>query len=100
MGEVGSRRLAALGDLPRPPRWIASPIRREESSALARLCWSDVLCLCEWVTRDDLIATIPYVRNIKELRETTRACMTCFGCEGDLDELVAAHEDRFGTALG
>jgi hypothetical protein len=29
----------------------------------------------------------------------TRACTTCFGCEGDLDELVAANLDRLGTAL-
>jgi NAD(P)H-nitrite reductase large subunit len=59
----------------------------------------DVICFCEWVTRDDLIATIPYVRNAKELRETTRACTTCFGCEADLDDLVAAHADAFATAL-
>ena len=37
---------------------------------------------------------------LKELRETTRACMTCFGCEGDLDDLIAEHGDRFGTAVG
>ena len=49
----------------------------------------DVICFCEWVTREDIVATIPYVRNVKELRERTRACVTCFGCEGDLDEIVA-----------
>jgi NAD(P)H-nitrite reductase large subunit len=59
----------------------------------------DVICFCEWVTRDDIIATIPYVRTVKELREATRACVTCFGCEGDLDELVAEHGALFGTAL-
>jgi hypothetical protein len=36
---------------------------------------------------------------LKELREKTRACVTCFGCEGDLDELVAAYGYRFGTEL-
>jgi NAD(P)H-nitrite reductase large subunit len=60
----------------------------------------DILCFCEWITRDEIIATIPRVKNLKELRETTRACMTCFGCEGDLDEIVAAHGTRFGTELG
>jgi NAD(P)H-nitrite reductase large subunit len=59
----------------------------------------DILCYCEWLTRDAIIAAIPYVRNLKELRETTRACTTCFGCEGDLDDLVAEHGHRFGTAL-
>jgi NAD(P)H-nitrite reductase large subunit len=59
----------------------------------------DVVCFCEWVTRDEIVATIPFVRTVRELRETTRACMTCFGCEGDLDELVAEHHERFGTAL-
>ena len=59
----------------------------------------DILCYCEWLTRDEIIAAIPFVRNLKELRETTRACTTCFGCEGDLDELVAEHGHLFGTAL-
>ena len=59
----------------------------------------DIICFCEWLTRDELIAAIPRVRNLKELRETTRACVTCFGCEGDLDDLVATHGHRFGTAL-
>jgi len=59
----------------------------------------DVICFCEWVTREEIVATIPHVRNVKELRETTRACVTCFGCEGDLDELVAEHGDKFGLAL-
>ena len=35
---------------------------------------------------------------MKELREKTNACMTCFGCEGDLDDLVAEHQHEFGTA--
>jgi hypothetical protein len=39
------------------------------------------------------------VRTLKELRERTRACMTCFGCEADLDELVEAHRDLLGSAL-
>jgi NAD(P)H-nitrite reductase large subunit len=60
---------------------------------------ADILCYCEWLTRDEIIAAIPHVRNLKELRETTRACMTCFGCEGDLDELVEEHGARFGAAL-
>jgi NAD(P)H-nitrite reductase large subunit len=60
----------------------------------------DILCYCEWLTREQIVAAIPHVRTLKELRETTRACTTCFGCEGDLDELVAEHADRFGTALG
>jgi NAD(P)H-nitrite reductase large subunit len=59
----------------------------------------DILCYCEWLTRDEIIAAIPLVRNLKELRETTRACMTCFGCEGDLDDLIAEYGDRFGTRL-
>jgi NAD(P)H-nitrite reductase large subunit len=59
----------------------------------------EVICFCEWITRDEIVAAIPRVRNLKELRETTRACMTCFGCEGDLDDIVAEHGDRFGTAL-
>jgi NAD(P)H-nitrite reductase large subunit len=58
----------------------------------------DVVCFCEWVTREEIVATIPLVRNVKELRDRTRACMTCFGCEGDLDELVAEHHALFGTA--
>jgi bacterioferritin-associated ferredoxin len=57
----------------------------------------DVLCLCEWVTREEIIAAIPFVKDVKELREATRACMTCFGCESDLDELVAEHRHLFGT---
>ncbi|MBV9171600.1 MAG: (2Fe-2S)-binding protein [Chloroflexi bacterium] len=60
----------------------------------------NILCFCEWITRDEIIATIPHVRDLKELRQTTRACVTCFGCEGDLDDLVAEHGHKFGTALG
>ena len=59
----------------------------------------DIVCFCEWLTRDEILNAMPYVRTIRELRETTNACMTCFGCEGDLDDLVAEHLDRFGTAL-
>jgi NAD(P)H-nitrite reductase large subunit len=59
----------------------------------------DILCYCEWLTRDEIVAAIPHVRDLKELRETTRACTTCFGCEGDLDDLVAEYADRFGTAV-
>jgi NAD(P)H-nitrite reductase large subunit len=59
----------------------------------------DILCFCEWLTRDEIVAAIPHVRNLKELRETTRACTTCFGCEGDLDDLVAEYGNRFGTAV-
>jgi NAD(P)H-nitrite reductase large subunit len=59
----------------------------------------DILCYCEWLTRDEIIAAMPRVRTLKELRETTRACTTCFGCEGDLDELVAMHHDLLGSAL-
>jgi NAD(P)H-nitrite reductase large subunit len=59
----------------------------------------DILCYCEWLTRDEIIAAIPHVHNLKELRETTRACTTCFGCEGDLDDLVAEYRHLFGTAL-
>lgn len=57
----------------------------------------EILCYCEWVTRQEVIAAIPHVRDLKELRETTRVCMTCFGCEGDLDELIAEYGDRFGS---
>jgi NAD(P)H-nitrite reductase large subunit len=60
---------------------------------------AEILCFCEWLTRDEIIAAIPHVRDLKELRETTRACTTCFGCEGDLDDLVAEHEHLFGTAI-
>ena len=59
----------------------------------------DILCYCEWLTRDEVIAAIPHVRTPKELREITRACTTCFGCEGDLDDLLAEHGHLFGTAL-
>lgn len=58
----------------------------------------NIICFCEWITREEIVATIPRVANLKELRETTRACMTCFGCEGDLDDLVAEHGHLFGTA--
>ena len=60
---------------------------------------SDILCYCEWLTRDEIIAAMPRVHNLKELRELTRACTTCFGCEGDLDELVAQYGHLFGTEL-
>jgi len=60
---------------------------------------NDILCYCEWLTRDEIVAAIPHVRNLKELRETTRACTTCFGCEGDLDDLVAEYGHLFGTSL-
>ena len=60
---------------------------------------NDILCFCEWVTREEIVATIPFVRNLKELRERTRACVTCFGCEADLDDVVAEHGHAFGTAL-
>jgi NAD(P)H-nitrite reductase large subunit len=59
----------------------------------------DILCYCEWLTRDEIVAAIPFVRDVKELRHRTNACMTCFGCEGDLDDLAAQHRDRFGTSL-
>jgi len=59
----------------------------------------DILCYCEWLTRDEILAAMPYARNLKELREATNACMTCFGCEGDLDDLVAEHGHLFGSGL-
>jgi NAD(P)H-nitrite reductase large subunit len=59
----------------------------------------EIVCYCEWITREEIVATIPYVRSLKELREKTRACTTCFGCEADLDDLFAAHQDRLGSAL-
>jgi NAD(P)H-nitrite reductase large subunit len=63
------------------------------------LAEQDMVCFCEWVTRDELIAAIPHVRDLKELREKTRACMTCFGCEGDLDEIVEQYGHLFGTKV-
>lgn len=63
------------------------------------LAEQDMVCFCEWVTRGELIAVIPHVRDLKELRETTRACMTCFGCEGDLDEIVGQYGHLFGTKV-
>jgi NAD(P)H-nitrite reductase large subunit len=59
----------------------------------------DILCYCEWLTRGEIKAAMPRVRNLKELRELTRACTTCFGCDADLEDLVALHSDLFGTAL-
>jgi NAD(P)H-nitrite reductase large subunit len=59
----------------------------------------EILCYCEWLTRDEVLAAMPFVHDLKELRTATRACMTCFGCEGDLDDLVTEHAGRFGTAL-
>lgn len=58
----------------------------------------DIVCYCEWVTRTEILAAIPHVSNLKELRETTRACLICFGCEADLDEIVAEHEHLFSTS--
>ena len=58
-----------------------------------------VLCYCEWVTREEIVAALPQVRSLKELRQRTRACMTCFVCEADLEELVDAHRDLLGSAL-
>jgi NAD(P)H-nitrite reductase large subunit len=60
---------------------------------------ADILCYCEWLTRDEVLAAIPHARDVKELREMTRVCTTCFGCEGDLDELVAEHGHLFGKNL-
>lgn len=60
---------------------------------------ANILCYCEWLTRDEIIGAMPRVRNSKELRELTRACTTCFGCEGDLDDLVTEYGHLFGTAL-
>ena len=59
----------------------------------------NILCYCEWLTREEIIAALPHVHNLKELRETTRVCTTCFGCEGDLDDLVTEYGHLFGTAL-
>jgi NAD(P)H-nitrite reductase large subunit len=59
----------------------------------------DILCYCEWLTREEIVAAIPFARDLKELREKTRACTTCFGCESDLDDLVAEHGHSFGLAL-
>jgi NAD(P)H-nitrite reductase large subunit len=59
----------------------------------------NILCYCEWLTRQEIVAAIPQVRSLKELRETTRVCTVCFGCEGDLDDLVAEYHAQFGTAL-
>lgn len=59
----------------------------------------DILCYCEWLTRQEVIDAIPHVRNVKELREQTRVCTTCFGCEGDLDDLLAEYGHLFGTGL-
>jgi NAD(P)H-nitrite reductase large subunit len=56
-----------------------------------------ILCYCEWLTRDEIVAAIPHVRDVKELRERTHACSTCFGCGGDLDDLVSMFKDPFGT---
>ena len=59
----------------------------------------DILCYCEWLTREQIVAAMPHVRSLRELRERTRACTTCFGCEADLEELVAANEALFGTGI-
>jgi len=58
-----------------------------------------ILCYCEWLTREEIIAAIPLVRDLKDLRATTRVCTVCFGCEGDLDDLLAEYGHLFGTGL-
>jgi NAD(P)H-nitrite reductase large subunit len=73
----------------------ARPLTPDPASAASQ----DIVCFCEWLTRDELIAAIPYVKDIKELRETTRACTTCFGCEGDLDDLVTEYGQLFGSRV-
>jgi len=60
----------------------------------------DILCFCEWLTREDVIAAIPLAKELKDLRETTRVCTQCFGCEADLDDLVAEYGHLFGTGIG
>ena len=60
---------------------------------------ADILCYCEWLTRTEIIAAVPHVRDLKELRDATNVCSTCFGCEGDLDDLIAEYGHLFGTAL-
>lgn len=59
----------------------------------------EVLCLCEWLSKNEIIAAIPYARDLKDLKEQTGVCSTCFGCEGDLDELLDEHGHLFGTGL-
>lgn len=58
---------------------------------------ADILCYCEWLTRQEVIDAIPHVRDVKELKEVTRVCTTCFGCEGDLDDLLGEYGHLFGT---
>lgn len=60
---------------------------------------ADVLCWCMWLTRDEVIAAIPDARDLKDLKTITGVCTVCFGCEADLDDIVAEHGDRFGTAI-
>lgn len=59
----------------------------------------NVLCFCAWLTREDLIAAMPRCRDLKELRATTGAGAVCFGCEADLDTLVAEYAHLFGSSL-
>ncbi len=59
----------------------------------------DILCYCMWLTRDEVLAAIPTVRDLKHLREQTGVCTVCFGCEAELADLVAEHGHLFGTAL-
>ncbi len=59
----------------------------------------ETLCFCMWLTRYQVIAEIPLARNLKELRNRTGACTVCFGCEGELDDIVAEYGHLFGTAL-
>lgn len=58
---------------------------------------SDVLCYCQWLTRTEIVAAIPYAKDLKDLRAQTAVCTVCFGCEAELDEIVEAHGHRFGT---
>lgn len=76
------------------------PSREPSSEQVQSDDTEEALCLCEWVTREEIVAAIPHARDARHLKELTRACTVCFGCEGDFDELVAQHAQRFGTAPG
>lgn len=46
-----------------------------------------VICVCQDVTAGEIVAAIRQFGCLEEVKRRTGACVTCFGCEMELEEL-------------
>ena len=61
---------------------------------------NQIICVCQDITAGEIIDAIQQYGCLEEVKRRTRACVTCFGCEMELEELFEEYSAEVSTLGG